>query len=82
MKILLLLDLVNDFDELLKLMWIYQTLSAPDMRDPSISALIASKMKEFHDLDMPGSKNVNLWDRLRYVIFEYRICLCNKMYAI
>jgi choline/ethanolamine kinase len=40
------------------------------MRDPSISALIASKMKEFHDLDMPGSKNVYLWERLRYVIFE------------
>ncbi|XP_012574265.1 probable choline kinase 2 isoform X2 [Cicer arietinum] len=49
-----------------------RTLSAPDMRDPSISALIASKMKEFHDLDMPGSKNVNLWDRLRNWLNEAR----------
>ncbi|AET02481.2 choline/ethanolamine kinase [Medicago truncatula] len=49
-----------------------RTLSAPDMRDPSISALIASKMKEFHDLDMPGSKNVYLWERLRDWLIEAR----------
>lgn len=42
-----------------------RTLSAPDLRDPDTSAIIAAKMKEFHDLDMPGSKNVILWDRLR-----------------
>ncbi|WJX93046.1 hypothetical protein P8452_74617 [Trifolium repens] len=49
-----------------------RTLSAPDMRDPTISALIASKMKEFHDLEMPGSKNVYLWDRLRNWLSEAR----------
>lgn len=42
-----------------------RTLSASDLRDPSISALIAAKMKEFHELDMPGEKKVFLWDRLR-----------------
>ncbi|KAK7259627.1 hypothetical protein RIF29_25238 [Crotalaria pallida] len=42
-----------------------RTLSASDLRDPSISALIAAKLKEFHDLDMPGEKKVYLWDRLR-----------------
>lgn len=42
-----------------------RTLSAPDMCDPEISALIATKTKEFHDLDMPGPKTVLLWDRLR-----------------
>ncbi|KAF6149380.1 hypothetical protein GIB67_016918 [Kingdonia uniflora] len=42
-----------------------RTLSAADPRDPEISALIASKLREFHDLDMPGPKNVILWDRLR-----------------
>ncbi|XP_058749551.1 probable choline kinase 2 [Vicia villosa] len=42
-----------------------RTLSASDLRDPSISALIAAKMKEFHDLDMPGEKKVNLWRTLR-----------------
>ncbi|KAF3953658.1 hypothetical protein CMV_020919 [Castanea mollissima] len=42
-----------------------RTLSASDLHDPEISALIASKMKEFNDLDMPGPKNVRLWDRLR-----------------
>ncbi|KAG2396588.1 choline kinase [Vigna angularis] len=42
-----------------------RTLSASDLRDPSTSALIAAKMKEFHDLDMPVPKTVNLWDRLR-----------------
>lgn len=42
-----------------------RTLSATDLRDPEISALIASKLREFHDLDMPGLKKVHLWDRLR-----------------
>ncbi|KAI4332921.1 hypothetical protein L6164_017791 [Bauhinia variegata] len=42
-----------------------RTLSASDLRDPVISALIAAKLKEFHDLDMPGPKKVYLWDRLR-----------------
>ncbi|KAF3434230.1 hypothetical protein FNV43_RR25333 [Rhamnella rubrinervis] len=42
-----------------------RTLSASDFHDPDISSLIAIKLKEFHDLDMPGPKNVCLWDRLR-----------------
>lgn len=49
--------------------WKFQTLSASDLLDPDISALIAAKMKEFHDLDMPGPKKVLLWDRLRYISF-------------
>lgn len=43
-----------------------QTLSASDLRDPEISSLIAAKMREFHDLDMPGPKTPLLWERLRY----------------
>ncbi|KAH8512595.1 hypothetical protein Peur_056594 [Populus x canadensis] len=42
-----------------------RTLSASDLRDPDMSALIAAKMKEFHGLEMPGPKNISLWDRLR-----------------
>uniref|UniRef100_A0A5B6YZB2 Putative choline kinase 2 isoform X3 n=1 Tax=Davidia involucrata TaxID=16924 RepID=A0A5B6YZB2_DAVIN len=42
-----------------------RTLSASDLYDQDISALIAAKMKEFHDIDMPSPKNVFLWDRLR-----------------
>lgn len=42
-----------------------RTLSASDLRDREISALIASKLREFHGLDMPGPKNVHLWERLR-----------------
>ncbi|XP_074264426.1 putative choline kinase 1 isoform X1 [Silene latifolia] len=42
-----------------------RTLSAEDLRDPEISALIASKMKEFHSLNMPGAKTAVLWSRLR-----------------
>lgn len=45
----------------------FQTLSASDLRDPDISALIAAKLKEFHELNMPGPKDVTLWDRLRYI---------------
>ncbi|KAK6150175.1 hypothetical protein DH2020_017700 [Rehmannia glutinosa] len=42
-----------------------RTLTAADLRDPEISALIATKMKEFHNLDMPGPKVIALWGRLR-----------------
>ncbi|KAG5079409.1 hypothetical protein JHK86_003474 [Glycine max] len=42
-----------------------KTLSAADLRDPEISALIASKMREFHNLHMPGAKKAQLWQRMR-----------------
>ncbi|KAI3961548.1 hypothetical protein MKW92_032742 [Papaver armeniacum] len=42
-----------------------RTLSAHDLRDPEISSLIASKLKEFHKVEMSGPKNVVLWNRLR-----------------
>ncbi|GMH30512.1 hypothetical protein Nepgr_032355 [Nepenthes gracilis] len=42
-----------------------RTLSASDLRVPDISTLIAIKLKEFHDLDMPGPKKILLWDRVR-----------------
>ncbi|KVI00850.1 Choline/Ethanolamine kinase [Cynara cardunculus var. scolymus] len=42
-----------------------RTLSAHDLRDPDISALVASKLREFHDLDMSGPKKAMVWDRLR-----------------
>jgi choline/ethanolamine kinase len=48
-----------------------QTLSAPDLRDQEISALIARKLREFHELDMPGPKDVSLWQRLRYEVAEW-----------
>ncbi|GMP80006.1 hypothetical protein CsSME_00035278 [Camellia sinensis var. sinensis] len=44
-----------------------RTLSAGDLRDPEISALVAAKLREFHNLDMPGPKKVVLWDRMRYL---------------
>ncbi|XP_042495659.1 probable choline kinase 2 [Macadamia integrifolia] len=42
-----------------------RTLSASDMKDHEISALIAAKLREFNDLDMPGPRKVHLWDRMR-----------------
>lgn len=45
----------------------FQTLSAADLRDPAISDRIATRMKEFHGLEMPGVKKALLWDRLRYI---------------
>ncbi|KAG0465465.1 hypothetical protein HPP92_019629 [Vanilla planifolia] len=42
-----------------------RTLSAADLRDPEISALIACKLREFNDIDMPGPQKIQLWDRLR-----------------
>ncbi|KAG6498750.1 probable choline kinase 2 [Zingiber officinale] len=52
-----------------------RTLSAADLRDPKVSSLIASKLKEFHDLDMPGQAKVFLWERLRNWLKEaHRLC--------
>lgn len=48
------------------LVWDFQTLSAGDLRDVEVSALVAAKLREFHNLDMPGPKNVVLWNRIRY----------------
>lgn len=42
-----------------------RTLSAADLRDVEISSLIATKLREFHDLSMTGPRIVHLWDRLR-----------------
>ncbi|RLN29749.1 putative choline kinase 2 isoform X1 [Panicum miliaceum] len=42
-----------------------RTLSAADLRDPEISAIIATKLREFHNFDMPGPKSVLIWKRLR-----------------
>ncbi|XP_010534325.1 PREDICTED: probable choline kinase 2 [Tarenaya hassleriana] len=42
-----------------------RTLSACDLRDPEISARIAAKMKEFHNLEVSGLKKAWVWDRLR-----------------
>ncbi|XP_015886373.3 probable choline kinase 1 [Ziziphus jujuba] len=53
-----------------------RTLSANDLRDPEISALIAAKMREFHKLDIPGPKNVVLWNRMRNWISEAK-SLCS-----
>ncbi|XP_078432226.1 putative choline kinase 2 [Wolffia australiana] len=42
-----------------------RTLSAHDLREPETSALIAANLREFHDLDVPGPRNIFIWTRLR-----------------
>ncbi|KAF1897442.1 hypothetical protein Lal_00035147 [Lupinus albus] len=52
-----------------------RTLSAPDLRDPAISALIATKMREFHNLQVPGAKKAHIWQRLRNMLnHAKRLC--------
>ncbi|KAL3654620.1 hypothetical protein CASFOL_001605 [Castilleja foliolosa] len=46
--------------------------TANDLRDPEISSLIATKMREFHNLSMPGPKVIVLWDRLRNYLKEVK----------
>ncbi|XP_038700586.1 probable choline kinase 1 isoform X2 [Tripterygium wilfordii] len=53
-----------------------KTLSAADIRDPEISALVASKLREFHNLDMPGPRRMLLWERLRNWLSEAK-SLCS-----
>ncbi|KAK4265230.1 hypothetical protein QN277_026310 [Acacia crassicarpa] len=39
-----------------------RTLSPPDMREPKLVAKIAKEMKRFHQLEVPGSKEAQLWN--------------------
>lgn len=54
-----------------------KTLSASDLRDAEISTLIAAKMREFHNLNMPGSKTAVLWPRMRKWLIKAR-SLCSQ----
>ncbi|GAB4832875.1 hypothetical protein Ancab_006892 [Ancistrocladus abbreviatus] len=38
-----------------------RTLSPPDMRNPKLAAEIAKQLREFHEVDIPGSKEPQLW---------------------
>ncbi|XP_010438049.1 PREDICTED: probable choline kinase 3 isoform X2 [Camelina sativa] len=42
-----------------------RTLSATDLRDPNISGLVASKLRGFHSIHIPGDRTVLIWDRMR-----------------
>ncbi|XP_058188839.1 probable choline kinase 1 isoform X2 [Rhododendron vialii] len=53
-----------------------KTLSAGDLRDVEVSALVAAKLREFHNLDMPGPKNVVLWNTMRHWLNEAK-SLCS-----
>lgn len=57
--------MLYDMMNLLVFWSVHQTLSAGDLRVTETSDLIAAKLREFHKLDMPGPKNVLLWERLR-----------------
>ncbi|XP_022764689.1 probable choline kinase 2 [Durio zibethinus] len=59
-----------------------RTLSASDLRDPDISALIAAKLREFHELEMPSPKKVWLWNRLRnWLNATKRVCTLEEAKA-
>ncbi|XP_019439374.1 PREDICTED: probable choline kinase 2 [Lupinus angustifolius] len=52
-----------------------RTLSASDLRDPEISAMIATKMRNFHNLHVPGAKKAHIWQRLRNMLnHAKRLC--------
>ncbi|XP_057794664.1 probable choline kinase 1 [Salvia miltiorrhiza] len=57
-----------------------RTLSSADLRDPETAALIAAKMRDFHELEMPGPKEPLLWNRLRTWISEAKN-LCSPEHA-
>lgn len=57
-----------------------RTLSAPDLRCPEISAQIAAKLMEFHQLDVPGPRQTKLWTRLRDWV-KTAMVVCPKIEA-
>ncbi|KAG2398966.1 ethanolamine kinase [Vigna angularis] len=57
-----------------------QTLSPSDMREPKLTAKIAKQLKRFHYVEIPGSKEPQLWndvwkffekDKLYFIDYEY-----------
>ncbi|KAL5570560.1 hypothetical protein UlMin_027135 [Ulmus minor] len=52
------------------------TLLAANLRDPEISSLIATKLREFQSLNMPGPKTMILWDKMRNWLSEAKL-LCS-----
>ncbi|GMH04508.1 hypothetical protein Nepgr_006348 [Nepenthes gracilis] len=38
-----------------------RTLTPPDMRNPKLAAEIAKQLRQFHEVDIPGSKEPQLW---------------------
>ncbi|CAN8246735.1 unnamed protein product [Cochlearia groenlandica] len=42
-----------------------RTLTATDLREPKISSLIASKLRKFHNIYLPGDRTVLIWNRMR-----------------
>ncbi|CAA0265381.1 unnamed protein product [Arabidopsis thaliana] len=42
-----------------------QTLSAADLCDVEVSTRVAAKLREFHGINIPGDRNVLIWDRMR-----------------
>uniref|UniRef100_A0A803MQE0 ethanolamine kinase n=1 Tax=Chenopodium quinoa TaxID=63459 RepID=A0A803MQE0_CHEQI len=38
-----------------------RTLTPPDMRDPKLAAMIARELRKFHEVEIPGSKDSQLW---------------------
>eukprot|EP00250_Pteridium_aquilinum_P004262 c14486_g1_i1 orf=190-1260(+) len=45
-----------------------RTLKAFDLRDPIVSARIATKLREFHQLDIQGPREPHLWNRIQFWI--------------
>ncbi|KAL9858584.1 putative phosphotransferase with an alcohol group as acceptor [Arabidopsis thaliana] len=43
----------------------FGTLSAADLRETEVSARVAAKLREFHGINIPGDRNVLIWDRMR-----------------
>jgi ethanolamine kinase len=39
-----------------------RTLTPSDMKEPRIAAEIAKEIRRFHQVDIPGSKEPQLWD--------------------
>ncbi|CDP10387.1 unnamed protein product [Coffea canephora] len=39
-----------------------RTLAPPDMREPKLAAEIAKQLRKFHQVDIPGSKEPQLWN--------------------
>ncbi|MCO5553527.1 hypothetical protein L7F22_007049 [Adiantum nelumboides] len=47
-----------------------RTLKAVDLRDSTISVIIATKLKEFHTLDIHGSREPKLWNQIQFWIMK------------
>ena len=54
--------------------------SFAEMCNPRLAALIAKELRRLHEMDVPGSKDAQLWSDLSKLLDKGRLCNVGRLY--